>query len=117
MYDWDNSGEGLVDYTIQVKHAGKEKVEVPAGTFEANHLVLTQLTSADTWFKKRASHVTDFWVLDNHVIVRVLRHREPYEMMLLDYTVPEKPWTATTATAGWPFARWESSATRIPSRN
>ncbi|MCF7732617.1 MAG: DUF3108 domain-containing protein [Akkermansiaceae bacterium] len=90
MIDWDNSGEALVDYTIQVKHAGKERVEVPAGTFEANHLVLTQLTSADTWFKKRANHVTDFWVLDNGVLVRVLRHREPYEMVLLDYAVPDK---------------------------
>ena len=97
VYDWDNSGEGLADYTIRVKHAGKEKVEVPAGTFEANHFVLTQVTSADTWFKKRAGHVTDFWVLDNHVIVRVLRHREPYEMLLLDYTVPEKLATANPA--------------------
>lgn len=90
VYDWDNSGEALVDYTIRVKHAGKERVEVPAGTFEANHLVLTQVTSANTWFKKRAGHVTDFWVLGNHVIVRILRHREPYEMVLLDYTVPAK---------------------------
>ncbi len=90
VYDWDNSGEEFAPYTIRVRHAGKEKVEVPAGTFEANHLVLTQTTSADTWFKKRAGHVTDFWVLDNGVIVRVLRQREPYEMVLLDYTVPEK---------------------------
>jgi hypothetical protein len=97
MVDWDNAGEGLVDYTIEVRHAGKERVEVPAGTFEANHLVLTQLTSADTWFKKRAGHVTDFWVLDNQVIVRVLRHREPYEMVLLDFTVPDKLDTAAPA--------------------
>lgn len=97
VYDWDNSGEGLADYTIRVQYAGKEKVEVPAGTFEANHFVLTQVTSADTWFKKRAGHVTDFWVLDNHVIVRVLRHREPYEMVLLDYTVPTQPMPGTMA--------------------
>lgn len=90
VYDWDNNGEGFVNYTIRVRHAGREKVQVPAGTFEANHLVLTQMSSADTWFKKRAGDVTEFWVLDNHAIVRVLRHREPYEMTLLDYTVPEK---------------------------
>lgn len=89
MMDWDNSGEGLADYMIQVTNTGKEKIEVPAGTFEANHLVLTQTTSADTWYKKRAGHVTDFWVLDNHVIVRILRHREPYEVLLLDYDVPK----------------------------
>jgi hypothetical protein len=68
MHDWDNTGEALVDYAVRVKHAGRERVEVPAGTFEANHLVLTQVTSADTWFKKRAGHVTDFWVLDNNTI-------------------------------------------------
>jgi len=88
VYDWDNSGEAMADYTIRVEHAGTENVEVPAGTFKANHIVLTQVTSADTWFKKRAGHVTDFWVLDNGVIVRVLRHREPYEIQLLDYTTP-----------------------------
>ncbi|MHC4692964.1 MAG: M56 family metallopeptidase [Planctomycetota bacterium] len=90
VYDWDNTGEAFADYTIRVKHAGTESVDVPAGRFEANHFVLTQVTSANTWFKKRAGHVTDFWVLDNCVIVRVLRHREPYEIQLLEYTVPEK---------------------------
>jgi beta-lactamase regulating signal transducer with metallopeptidase domain/protocatechuate 3,4-dioxygenase beta subunit len=88
VYDWDNSGEAMADYTIRVSNAGTESVDVPAGTFKANHIVLTQLTSADTWFKKRTGHVTDFWVLDNGVIVRVLRHREPYEIQLLDYTTP-----------------------------
>jgi beta-lactamase regulating signal transducer with metallopeptidase domain len=89
VYDWDNSGEKLVDYSIHISHAGKELIKVPAGTFEANHLVLKQVTSADTWFKKRAGHITDFWVLDNHIIVRVVRHREPYEMELLEYTYPK----------------------------
>lgn len=89
VYDWDNSGETLVDYKIQITHAGKEPITVPAGTFHTNHFILNQLTSADTWFKKRAGHVTDFWVTENDVIIRVLRHREPYEMVLLDYTSPE----------------------------
>ena len=90
-FDWDNTGDGLADYTVQVEHVGKEPVEVPAGTFEAQSLrAHTTKTSADTWFKKRAGHITDFWVLDNQVIVRIRRHREPYEVALLDYTVPEK---------------------------
>lgn len=87
--DIDNSGDGLVAYTIRIEHKGKEDVTVPAGTFEANHLVLTQTSSADTWFKKREGHITDFWVLDNGVIVRILRHREPYEMLLAKWEVPE----------------------------
>ncbi|HWH68111.1 MAG TPA: hypothetical protein VNT26_01890 [Candidatus Sulfotelmatobacter sp.] len=90
VYDWDNSGEALADYTIKVELKGKEKVQVPAGTFAANHLVLTQTSSADTWFKKRAGHTTDFWVLENGVIVRILRQREPYEVLLLDYNLPAK---------------------------
>ena len=90
VYDWDNTGQILVDYMIRVEHLGKEMVEVPAGTFEANHLLLRQLTSANTWFKKRAGHETDFWVLDNGVIVRVLRHREPYELLLLDCDSPQE---------------------------
>ena len=88
VYDWDNSGDAMAYYTIKVEHAGTESVKVPAGNFKANHIVLTQVTSADTWFKKRAGHVTDFWILDNGVIVRVLRHREPYEIMLWDYDTP-----------------------------
>ncbi len=88
--DWDNSGEALAGYTLKVELRGKEKVQVPAGTFEASHFVLTQTSSADTWFKKRAGHITDFWVLENGVIVRILRHREPYEMLLLDYDVPSR---------------------------
>ncbi|MHC4166203.1 MAG: S41 family peptidase [Planctomycetota bacterium] len=87
VYDWDNSGNALTDYTIRIDSVGKEKIEVPAGTFDAHHYKLTQLTTANTWFKKRAGHITEFWILDNGVLARVLRHREPYEMLLLDYTV------------------------------
>ena len=90
VFDWDNTGDALAGYTIRVEHVGKERVEAPAGAFEANHFVLTQKTSADTWFKKRAGHITDFWVLDNQVIVRIRRNREPYEVALLDYNIPDK---------------------------
>jgi hypothetical protein len=64
-------------------------VNVLAGRFEANHYLLEQLTTGGTWFKKGEGHLTDFWVLDNGVLVRVLRHREPYEMELADWKVPE----------------------------
>ena len=87
-YDWDNSGEALAAYRLRISHQGKETITVQAGRFEANHYVVEQLTSADTWFKKRAGHVTDFWVLDNGVIVCILRHREPYEVQLLDWKSP-----------------------------
>jgi beta-lactamase regulating signal transducer with metallopeptidase domain/TolA-binding protein len=84
-YDWDNAGKGMATYTFKIEHKGKEEVRVPAGTFQGNHIVLTQLTTGDTWYKKRAGHVTDFWVLDDYTIVRILRHREPYELLLAEY--------------------------------
>jgi hypothetical protein len=88
--DWDATGDALAGYSVRMECKGREKVQVPAGTFEAGHIVLTQTSTAETWFKKRAGHVTDFWVLDNGVVVRVLRHREPYEVVLLDYDLPAK---------------------------
>ncbi|HUW60916.1 MAG TPA: carboxypeptidase regulatory-like domain-containing protein [Candidatus Bathyarchaeia archaeon] len=93
MCDWGNGPHGqgtFPSYRVRVENKGKEEIVVPAGAFNTNHLVLTQLTSADTWFKKRAGHVTDLWVLDNHIVVRIVRHREPYEVELLDYDVPDR---------------------------
>lgn len=89
-FDIDNTGDGYVAYKQKITHAGKETIAVPAGVFEANHLIETQVTSADTWFKKRAGHITDFWVLDNGVIVKILRHREPYEVQLASWKTPNK---------------------------
>ena len=89
-YDQDNSGKGMADYTIEITNTGIEEVTVPAGTFEASHYVLKQTSSANTWFKKRAGHVTDYWVLDSGIIVRILRHREPYEIQLLEYSCPSR---------------------------
>lgn len=90
VYDWDNSGNAMAGYTIGFRNAGREEILVPAGKFQATHIVLQQVTSADTWFKKRAEHITDFWMLDNGVIVRIVRHREPYELELLEWTAPEE---------------------------
>ena len=93
VYDWDNSGEAMASYTIEISNAGIEEVTVPAGTFEANHYVLEQTSTGDTWFKKRNGHITDYWVMDNGIIVRVLRHREPYELQLAEIqTVGSRQW-------------------------
>ncbi|HRZ58449.1 MAG TPA: hypothetical protein P5525_23665, partial [Candidatus Paceibacterota bacterium] len=114
-FDWDNTGDGLADYSVRVEHVGKEPVEVPAGTFEAHRFVLTQRSSADTWFKKRAGQITDFWVLDNQVIVRIRRHREPYDVMLLDYTVPEKLPGRVSPPAAQGHTAPEPTAAKYPS--
>ena len=88
LYDWDNTGEGMATYRIRLEYMGQEEVTVPVGTFLAHHYVETQLTFGDTWFKKRPGHVTEYWVLDNGVVVRVYRHREPYELLLASVDVP-----------------------------
>lgn len=88
LYDWDNTGKGMASYNARIENVGKEEIALPAGTFRANHYVETQLTFGDTWFKKRPGHVTDYWVLDNGVVVRILRHREPYELQLLSVETP-----------------------------
>lgn len=84
-FDLDLAQESMAVYRLKIEFRGKETVTVPAGMFEANHFVVTQLTDADTWFKKRIGNITDFWVLDNYVVVRVLRHREPYEIQLASW--------------------------------
>ncbi|MCE5229993.1 DUF3108 domain-containing protein [bacterium] len=89
MCDYGRNGDkqdDLPSYRVRVEHRGKEKIAVPAGTFDANHVVQTQLTPSYTWFKKGPGHVTEFWYLDDFTIVRILRHREPYEFLLQEYT-------------------------------
>ncbi|HUW60696.1 MAG TPA: M56 family metallopeptidase [Candidatus Bathyarchaeia archaeon] len=88
VYDWDNTGNAFAFYRISMTNAGPETVDVPAGKFEATHIVVRQLSSANTWFKKRAGHITDFWMLSDNTIMRILRHREPYELQLMGTTVP-----------------------------
>lgn len=88
-YDWDNTGDALAFYRIRATNAGYDEVTVPCGRFKATHVIIEQLTSADTWFKKRAGHLTDMWVLTDGTIIRILRHREPYEIELLEWKTPE----------------------------
>ncbi len=83
--DWGNGAEGLGSfptYRVRLEYKGVDAVAVPAGRFQAHRILWTQLTGADTWYKKQAGHLTEFWVLDNYVIVRLVRHREPYEVQL-----------------------------------
>ncbi len=100
-FDWDNSGKGMAGYRIRIENTGHETLTVPAGTFKANHFVQTQTSFGDTWFKKRPNHVTHFWVLDGGVILRILRLREPYEVLLASFESAEPlPLLAGPAPAG-----------------
>ena len=101
LYDWDNTGEGFATYKVRWESKGMESVTVPAGTFTANHLTETQITPSDTWYKKYQGLVTDYWILDSGVVVRILRNREPYELLLAAMETDEsaQPEAAGTAKA------------------
>jgi beta-lactamase regulating signal transducer with metallopeptidase domain len=98
-YDWDNTGKGMASYTSKLENTGQESVTVPAGTFTAHHIVETHQTFGDTWYKKRPGHITEYWVLDNGVTVRILRHREPYELVLASAEPALQPNVATAQPA------------------
>ena len=88
VYDVDSTGEGFAPYRIQVEYTGQEIVDVPAGQFQTARIRITQLTSADTWFKKQVGDVTDLWLSADNIIIKIVRHREPYVVELLTYTSP-----------------------------
>lgn len=97
LYDWDNTGEGFATYKVRWEYKAKESVTVPAGTFTAHHLTETQTTPSDTWYKKYQGLVTDYWILDSGVVVRILRNREPYELLLSAMAMGEPEQAAETA--------------------
>ena len=90
--DWGTGPDGEASfsaYRVRYEYKGKEEVAVPAGKYSAHRVMLTQLSKANTWYKKGRGHITEFWVLDNYVIVRLVRHREPYEVQLAEVFGPE----------------------------
>jgi hypothetical protein len=83
-FDTNSAGDGYAEYEIALEYVGDEEITVPAGKFTARHLVLTQLTPSDTWYKKSEGLVTDFWIGEDLTVYRILRHREPYEVLLAE---------------------------------
>jgi len=82
VFDYSATGETFSEYQIALEDLGTEQITVPAGQFTAHHLLLTQLTPSNTWYKKGQGSETDFWVGDDYTVYRILRHREPYEVVL-----------------------------------
>jgi len=88
VYDWNSAVDDFDYYRIRAKNTGLEEVTVPCGRFMATRIVMEQTIIADTLLKKRAHDITDFWVLEDGTIVRILRSRGPYEVDLLDWKTP-----------------------------
>jgi len=86
VFDGDSAGKGISEYQIALDYVGDEDIIIPAGKFKAKHLVLTQLTPSNTWYKKYQGLQTDFWFGDDYAVYRILRKREPYEVVLVQRT-------------------------------
>jgi len=93
VYDVDNTGKGVNHYEIALELVDEDGVILPGGKCEARHFLQVQRTASDTWFKKQPGHKTEYWVDANDILLRVYRHREPYEVVLQTHegTVPLKP--------------------------
>jgi len=85
VFDIDNTGDGISTYEITLELIPEDSVLLPNGRFKARHLVKLQQSSAPTWYKKRRGSQTDIWVDDQGTILRIYRHREPYELVLQNY--------------------------------
>jgi hypothetical protein len=84
VFDIDGAGLGFAEYQIEIANVGDEDTSLPAGRFKTRHLVQTQMTPSRTWYKKGAGSKTDYWIGEDRIIYRVLRNREPYEMLLVE---------------------------------
>lgn len=89
VYDNDNTGNGLSEYAVSLECVDEDGVQLTNGVFKARHLVQMQESNSRTWFKKHKGSRTDIWVNPDGLILRILRQREPYEIILLDYNRPE----------------------------
>lgn len=85
VYDTDSTGKGVAEYQVSLELADEDGVRLPNGKFKARHLVQLQQSSAPTWYKKRRGSQTDIWVNGDGTILRIFRHREPYEVILQNY--------------------------------
>ena len=93
VYDVDNTGKGINHYEITLDLVDEDGVILSGGRCKARHFLQVQRTASDTWFKKRPGHKTEYWVDANDILLRVYRHREPYEVVSQAHAVAE-PLTA-----------------------
>ncbi len=85
VYDIDSEGTGVNEYEIALTLVDEDGVTLPNGTFKAKHFVQVQQTACNTWYKKGPGSQTEYWVDDDFNILRIYRHREPYEVILENY--------------------------------
>ncbi len=89
VYDIDAKGTGINHYQITLDLVDEDGVLLPGGKCKARHFLQVQRTESNTWFKKVPGHKTEYWVDDNGILLRVYRHREPYEVILQTHGAAE----------------------------
>jgi hypothetical protein len=102
VFDIDNTGDGIATYEISLELMPDGEVVLPNGRFRARHLIKMQQSSAATWYKKRRGSQTDIWVDDHGTILRIYRHREPYELILQNYINIQSRISASESAQGYP---------------
>ncbi len=85
VYDIDSEGTGVNEYEIALTLVDEDGVTLPNGRFKAKHFVQVQQTASNTWYKKGPGSQTEYWMDDDFNILRIYRHREPYEVILENY--------------------------------
>ncbi len=103
VYDIDNQGTGVSEYEIALTLVDEDGVTLPNGRFKARHFVQVQQTASDTWYKKGPGSRTEYWVDDEFNILRIYRHREPYEVILENYGAIPLPGPVSPAPPVGPF--------------
>jgi len=89
VYDVDAAGKGINHYEVTLELVDEDGVLLPNGRCKARHFLQVQRTESNTWFKKFPGHKTEYWVDDNGILLRVYRHREPYEVILRAHEAAE----------------------------
>ena len=113
VYDIDSRGTGINEYEIALMLVDEDGVTLPNGRFKAKHFVQVQQTASYTWYKKGPGSRTEYWVDDDLNILRIFRHREPYEVILENYGAVPLPGPVPPAAPAGPFEIPEANR-RIP---
>lgn len=102
VYDIDDTGKGISNYRLSLELLDDGSVVLPNGRFKARHLVQVQQDSVPTWFKKHRGSQTDVWVDEAGTVLRIYRHREPYEVILQNYSDIQNRISETETAQGIP---------------
>ncbi len=84
-FDLEPYFQGGGSRSVRFEHKGKEVVTVEAGKFNANHIEASLIGGNRTSPSKSPEEAIHFWVLDNGILVRILRTSDNADTSLAEY--------------------------------